>query len=386
MTDESWDDPAHAPEPSSLLLSLAALMESKGLLLGLPLAAGAVAVAVVLLLPPIYTARTTFLPPQQQNSAATAIAALGGLAALAGNAAGLKAPADQYVSLMTSNSVADRLSERFDLGKVYDEELRVDIRKMLAKATRVDIGKRDGLISVEVDDEDPRRAADLANAYVDELRAITGRLELTEAQQRRAFFEKRLTATRQDLARAQQALQASGFNASALKAEPRAAADAFARLRAELTAAETRLGVMRSGLADGAPEVRAQLVQIASLRAQMERLQQTETGTPDSDYVSRYREFKYQESLFEVYARQFELARADEAREGGLIQVVDMAQPPEKRSRPRRLLVIGGAMLFGLLTAVCFVLARERWRHLGRSAADASAWQRLNVALGRRIG
>ena len=230
------------------------------------------------------------------------------------------------------------------------------------KNTRIAVGKKDGLVSVEVDDEDPTRAAGIANAYVEQLRRLTSVLAVSEAQQRRAFFEKELKEARDQLAKAQQALQATGFNVGALRAEPRAAAESYARLRAEITAAEVRTQVLRGSLADSSPEVQRQLGQLSALRAQLARLEQATDTNAGPDYLSKFREYKYRETLFEMFARQYELARVDESREGALIQVVDVATPPEYKSKPKRGFIAVAATLLSLLVIGSLLIGRHFWR------------------------
>jgi uncharacterized protein involved in exopolysaccharide biosynthesis len=231
-------------EEISLLDLLLPLIESWKLWILGSLLVGVLALGVAFLMTPTYTARTTFLPPQQQQSGiSSALSSLGGLASLAGLAGAsgsLKSPADQYVALMQSVTAEDRLIEQFNLQQVYEAKYRFEARQELEKHTRILVGKKDGLISVEVDDVDPQRASDMANAYVEELRRMTSVLAVSEAQQRRVFFEKELQDARDQLTKAQQELQASGFNFGALRAEPRAAAESYARLKAEITAAEVR--------------------------------------------------------------------------------------------------------------------------------------------------
>ena len=353
---------------------LGALREHLKLLAIAPLAAGLLALGITTLMAPTFTAVTTFMPPQQsQSGAASALASLGSLAGLAGGAAGISSPGERYVALMQSVTVSDRIVDQFKLMEVYDEKFRVDARKRLATNLRIVLGKKDGLITVEVDDKSQQRAADIANRYVDELRRMTGTLAVTEAQQRRAFFERQLQQSRDRLVQAQQALQSSGFNAGALKAEPKAAAEAYARIRAETTAAEMRLQILRDTLADSTPEVRQQQTAVAALRAQLTRAEQVTDTSAGPDYVGKFREFKYQETLFELYARQFELARADESREGALIQVVDAATPPEKKSKPKRAVIAGSTTLVvGLLLAM-WVILRQSLRERGRPAGASPA-------------
>lgn len=367
------------------LLDLALpLLQHWKLLLVAPLLVGLAALGATYLTPPTFTSRTVFLPPQQQQSAAaSALASLGALSGLAGAAAGVKSPADQYVALLQSATVADRLIDEFKLMQVYDSKYRFLARKTLADNTRISIGKKDGLITVEVDDVVPQRAADIANRHVDELRRLSAGLALTEAQQRRAFFADQLKATRDELIAAQQALQASGFNAGALKAEPRAAAESYARLKAEATAAEVRVQTLRRSLADNAPEMQQAQTLLGALRGQLSKAEAS-TNTPGSaDYVSKYREFKYQETLFDLFSRQYEMARLDESREGALIQVVDVATPAEHKSKPKRALTAIATTLVTLLTLCVFVVMRHFWRQSAARPENAVKLAQLRTALGR---
>jgi uncharacterized protein involved in exopolysaccharide biosynthesis len=336
------------------------------LLLGGSLAAGLVALGISFLIPPTYTARTLFLPPQQpQSTSASALASLGALSGLAGGSiGGVKSMADQYVALMQSVNVQDRLVDQFKLMQEYESKYRFLARKTLTENIRINLGKKDGLISVEADAGSPQLAANLANAHVAELRRLTGELALTEAQQRRAFFEAELKRAREQLGLAQAELERSGFDPGALKTEPRAAADAYARIKAEATSAEVKIQTLRRTLADNSPDIQQQQAQLAALRGQLAKLEASaRPATREAGYISRYREYKYQESLFELFSRQYEAARLDESRESGLIQVVDVATPPEYKSKPKRgLITVGAALAASLLLAGIIVALDLRRR------------------------
>ena len=375
--------PLRNDSPTSFDLLLALLQRWKVMLI-VPLLLGAAAVGLSFLVAPTFTARTSFIPPQQQGSAASALASLGALASVAGGAAGIRTQADQYVALLQSTAVLDGMVKRFDLMRVYDVKLRSDARRNLTENSRIGLNKRDGLISIEVDDESKQLAADMANAYVEELRRLSSTLAITEAQGRRSFFERELLRTKEKLTQAQQALQASGFNASALKSEPRAAADAFAKLKAEATGAEVRLQALRSSLADGSPEVNQQQAVVMALRSQVARMETETDKSADVDYIGKYREIKYQETLFELFSRQYELARVDEAREGALFQVVDIATPAERKSRPKRALIGIGTTMLSLLAVAAWVLGAEFVRLAKASPAGAARLTRLRQALGGR--
>jgi len=365
MTEKNGQGSRLEDDPPALTLRdlLAWIAAHLGWLVAGPVIGMALGVGVSFLVTPQFTSRTSFLPPQQAQSAANAaIASLGSLAGLPG--VGQRTPADQFVALLQSTTLSDRIIDKFELQAVYDEKYRIDTRRQLARNVRVTLGKKDGLIHIDVMDESPQRAADMANRYVEELRQLISTLALTEAQQRRKFFEEQVAQTRQRLTQAEQELQASGFSSGALRAEPRAAAESFARLKAEVVAAEVRLNTLRRSLTDAAPEVQQQLAALISLRAELARSEATDASAASPGYIARYREFKYQEALFDQLSRQFELARIDESKENGLIQVIDAATPAEKKALPKRsMFVVGGA--FSMLGAVlAYLLGRRLLRPL----------------------
>jgi uncharacterized protein involved in exopolysaccharide biosynthesis len=353
-----------------------------------PLAAGLVALAMSFAIVPTYTATTKFMPPQQQSTGEAALLkSLGALGGLAGSAAGIKNPNDQFIGLLKSFSVADALIDRFQLMSRYEKKFRIDTRKELEGVTRIASGK-DGLIAVEVDDNDPKTAADLANGYVEELSNLLKRMTITEAQQRRAFFEKQVSQTKVKLAQAEQALRASGVNNSVLKLNG-SAVGAVGLLQAQITAQEVKLASMRGYLAESAPEFKQALNELSAFRTQLSKADlatTAPTSAADADYVDRYREVKYQEALFELYARQFEVAKLDESREGAVNQVVDAAQPPERKSKPKKAQI---AMITALATGfalLLFIFIRQALRGATQTPESAEKISRLRHAFRRALG
>ncbi len=324
-----------------------------------PLLVGLLAFGATFLLPKMYTGTSKILPPQQNQGLAAMLAQqFGGVAALAGAAGGLKNPNDQFVALLTSRTVVDRLVERFELKQLYGSEFQEDARKVLAGRSSIAAG-RDGLITVEVDDRDPGRAAALANAYVEALGKLMRGLAMTEAAQRRVFFENKLAESKERLIMAEAALGSSPVSERVLKTEPRAAAEIIARLRAEIAVNEIALATMRGYLADGSPELKLAQGRLSALRSQLAAAQMADVrpAEPDRDsYISKYREFKYSEGVFELLAKQYELARIDEARDGSSIQIVDLAVQPERNSKPYRALISIASALSALVIVLAWVL------------------------------
>ncbi len=348
-TDNSILEPA--ADDLSLADFAAALLKRWRLVIGAPLLASVLGLGGSYLIKPTFTSRTSFLPPQQQQGAAGgALASLGALAGLAGG--GIRNTGDQYLVFVQSRTIADRMIDRFKLQELYEAKTRDDARTDLATNMRVNLGRKDGLITLEVDDHDPQRAQQMATAFVEELRHMAAGLALTEAQQRRVFFEGQLKDIRAKLEAAQLALQNSGVSVGTIRTEPKATAEALARLQAELTAATVRLSVLRGGLSDQAPEVQQQLSIIEGLRAAVARQGESSGSEQQSGYIAAYREYKYQEALFDLMARQYELAKVDESRDGGQLQMVDTPQVPEKKTKPKRSFIMMGAFGVALL-GVC---------------------------------
>ena len=371
----------------SLLDLLQVIVDNLRLLVLGPLACGLAALGISFAIAPTFTAKTQFLPPQQQqSSAASMLASLGALGGLAGAATGLKSPADQYIAFMKSVTVQDALIDRFKLVDRYEAKLKTDARLKLTGNVRIASGK-DGLISIEVDDKDPKFSAELANAHVEELRKLLGRLAVTEAQQRRMFFEKQLTQTRDNLAKADLALKSSGINSSALKSSPTVAIEAVARLKAGISVQEVKLGTMRNYLTESSPDFKQALSELASLKFQLTKAEKEEPASKDAnDYVARYREYKYQETLFELFAKQFELAKVDESREGAVIQVLDVAEPPEKKAKPKKATIAILAAFASGFALLIFVFVRSALKNASQDEDTKLRMDKLKGSWNRVLG
>lgn len=380
-----------AAEPEdeiSLLDLLQVVVDNLRLLVLAPLLVGLVALGITYVIPPTFTAKVQFIPPkQQQSTAAAALSDLGILGGAAGAIAGVKNPADQYAALIKSKSVADALIEQFKLAERYEGKFRDDTRKELANNTRVLVGAKDGLISIEFDDIDAQTSADVANAYVLELRKLLNRVALTESQQRRVFFERMVAESKANLIRAEQALKSSGVDSSALKLSATSSLEEVARLRAQISVQEVKLAAMRGYLADSAPEFKLALNELSALRSQLAKADKDDASTGgQSDYVARLREFKFQESLLSLYMKQFEVARVDESREGAVIQVVDAAERPDRKSKPKKGLVAVLATLATAFALLLFVFVRQALRGAAQTPEFAKKLASLSHSWRRALG
>jgi tyrosine-protein kinase Etk/Wzc len=354
---------------------LIVVAKHKRMIATITLAGALVAVIVALLLRNVYTATAKILPPQQnQSAAAMLMGQVAGLAALSGSTGlGIKNPTDLYIGMLKSRTIADGIIQRFDLQKLYEEATMVDARRVLASKSSITTGK-EGLITIEFEDFDAKRAAAVANAYIEELEKLTRSLALTEAAQRRLFFEQQLRQTRDDLAAAEIALKVTQEKTGLIKLDDQGKAiiEAVAALRAQIAAKEVELRAMRTFATEQNSDYIRSQQQLAGLRTELSKLEQSKavgngdvflpTGkVPEAglEYVRRYREVKYYETIFELLARQFEIAKIDEAKEAAIVQIVDQAVVPDRKSKPGRTIIVIVATLSAGLASLLWALFRE---------------------------
>lgn len=372
--------------------------EAKGSIAAFTLGAGVLAAGISFLLPVQFTARATLLPPaaQQSGGAAAALAALGNLA---GGGGALKTPDEVYVGLLRSDTLLRALDERFHLRDRYDAKSFESLRSNAAKYLRVSSEKKSGLITVEVDDSEPKFAAELANAHATELTRLLSRLAVSEAQQRRMFFAKQLEESNASLLAAERKLkaqqQASGLFVLDKQAE--SMIEGAALLRAQIAEREVRLRVLRTAATDQNPEAIRLVSELQGMRAELQRLEAGGGKAPASkspldlpvraipdaaaDYMRALREMKYQEALFQGMLRQLEAARLDEAKEGSTVQQVDVAQPPERKSKPARGLITLTATVLAFLVSCLWTIWRRYQLLLGAAKPErAQAWHSLRQA------
>lgn len=379
------------PQQTSVLSLLVMLLSHWRWMLLAPVIAGALGLGVSYLMPTLYTSSTTLLVPQSATSASALLGSLtGGLSALGSGGAGIKNPSDQWVSLLKSRTVSDALVKRFDLKNRYRTEFQFQARDQLTSATRIAAGK-DGLISIEVDDVEPEMARALAAAYAEELQRVSARLAIGEASQRRVFFERQLVEARQKLRLAEEALQKQGLSPNFLKLNPESAVAALAATESQIASAQVRLDVLQQSMTAQSPMVQRAQTELRALKAQRDKLSAADPASDENalganGYPGHFREFKQQEALYEVLLRQYEIARSDEARDGALVQVVDVAQTPEWKSSPRRLRMALIAAISSWFMLVLLFIVRDNIRRDREDPGVAAEWARLRSVFESKVG
>jgi tyrosine-protein kinase Etk/Wzc len=345
------------------------------------------------MLPSRYTAVTVLMPPAQNSSVSTALmgqlSSAGGLASLAGSSIGLKNPSEMFVSLFRSRTVEQAMVQRFDLKRRYHAKKDSQALKAFEVHTSVDVGVKDGLLRVTAWDTDPNEASALANGYVDQFRHLSEHLAISEASQRRAFFEQQLLEAKGNLTTAEEALKHTEQSTGVLQidSQARSLIESAAMLRAQIGAKEVELQGIRTYATDNNPLVVQAEQELVALRSQLAGLAGSDQDSgqglivpkgrvPEAglEYLRRLRDVKYYETVSELIAKQYEIAKLDEAKQGATIQVVDPAVPPDSRSYPKRTLTVLLAAFAALLLSCTWVVFSN---HLGAKTDDPEAQQRL---------
>lgn len=351
----------------SLMDLLTALGKEKLTLFLITFIATLAAVGQSLLATPIYTGRSVIMPAQPAGGSGLALSNLGaitGMAGVSGLTSAIKSSEELYLALMRSNSVQDSLIDKLNLKERYQSRFIEEARRDLANSVSLTIEKKSNLIIIEAQDPDPQFAATLANQQVEALVTLLNRLAVTAAQKRRLYYEEQIKKAQLSRAEAEvhfkQAQEKSGMQLASIIAD--STVRASVELRGQIAAREIQIQAMSRFATTEHPDMQRVISELAAWRTQLLKYElgtERSVVTPQQqDALHAYRELKVQETILNSFISQYEMAKVEESREGPPIQVVDIAMPPEIRSKPvRRTIVMGGGTL-GLVLGVLVALAK----------------------------
>lgn len=335
--------------------------QRKWLILGWALVGLVIAIIAILRAPTLYQAEGTIMPPQQEQSSAAVLSQLGALTAFAGVGSnlGLKNPADLHIAILQTNLVAHHMVDRFHLMDAFKIPDRDGAAGMLRKHSKFAANKN-GLIQITVEDEDPKRAAELVNGYADELFQQNNRLAIGAATQRRQFFQRQLAEEKDRLADAEIAMKQTQQSTGVLQLSGQAQniIGQEANIQANITSHEVQLGALLSSSTEQNPDVVRLRTELTGLRAQLQQLQKGTNGAMLSQqefpgaglqYIRKERDVQYHQTLYDLLARQLEAARIDEAKASPTVQVVDPPQVPKGKSWPKPFLFILVGLVLGTM-------------------------------------
>ena len=382
------DEPAPAAlDETTAMLRL--LWESRRFLARVTAIGLVISTAIAFSIPNRYQSVARLMPPDNQSSSALAMAAatlsggLGGLAGMAGDLMGLRGTSDLLVGVLSSQTVEDRLIQRFDLKKVYGARRMEDARKRLENLTDIVVDRKSQIITIKVTDKSAERAAALAQAYIEELNHTVAEVSTSSARRERVFLEGRLHAVTQDLETAEKEFSqfASKNSAIDIKEQGKAMVEAAATLQGELIAARSELEGLRQFYGDSNVRVRAAQARVNELENQLNKVGGEDDGATAEKpaqgdalypsirqlpvlgvtYADLYRQTRVQEAIFETLTREYEMARVEEAKELPTVKVLDPPKVPEKKSFPPHLLLTVLGTLFAFSCGAAWLFGRARW-------------------------
>jgi len=386
MSEEIRDQSAGAKQPEPKMIPILedesvdlriiwnSLRSGKKVILATGAACAVLATVVGFLIPTYYTATASFITPRASStglSAASMQLSMSGLGGLAGGA--LRTPGDMYIGLLQSSTVARNMISRFDLLRIYHVKKESDAEKVLDKQSIFEPGSKDDIIRISVTDHDPKRAQDMANAYLDELRSTIKRLALTESSQRRLFFEQQMAQEKDALENAEVDMKKTQEQSGLIAPSQQTIVEVqtVAATRAQIAGREVELAGLLQGSTNQDPAVIRLRSEIADLKGQLAKMEYGSgsdvSNIPTSkvpslqlDYIRKQREVSYHETLFDILAKQYEAARLDESHDAPMLQVVDEATVPDTKSGPHRSWYMLGGLLAGIILSASWILFRDR--------------------------
>jgi tyrosine-protein kinase Etk/Wzc len=364
---------------SGLDVLLVLVSSGRAMLLG-AVACGVIGVLIALLLPNVYTGRTVILTPVAPISISGLLSGgAGQLSQLsAASQFGLTDPNDQWVAILSGDTIAARIVRRFQLQKVYDKRTMTGTIAAFKDHCEISSG-HDGTITIQVDDDDPRRAAAIANAMVEELRVLSRELDASAANQRRLFYTKEVEKAKQSLAQAEDALQRTQQQTGVLDLDKQATAivTSMATLRGQIAAQEIMIAGLRTTATAANPDLIRAQQQLAAMRSQLARSVRQEPGgngdpfiataklpAAGLEYLRKLRDVEFYGQILEAMSMQYEAAQADSGSGGAAVPVVDPAVPPDEKSGPHRLLMVLLFAALGAAGAGTWKVGRELWARL----------------------
>jgi len=346
-----------------LIELLIVLAKHKGLIIGMTVAAAVLAASISLCMPPYYLARTKFFVfPTDLGLPSQGLGQTGSAVILAGSGKSLN---DVYAELIKSKTVLDRITDRFGLMKIYGYKMRSEAIATLREHVMVQYGAKSNVITLGVEDRAPKRAAAMANAFVEELRNMNNSVGFTRVAPRSRFFAEQVKEARKSLAEAQAAMKDFQEKNGAVLVDDQVLEmiKSIAHLRAQVDAKELQLKVMQTYMHPENPEFLAMEEELKNALTQAERLEAEGTrlpviippGTPalkSMEYVRLLREVKFNEALVELLQEQYQSSKIEALQDTFTIQVIEQAEAPAKKDRPRRALIVVVGAIIGFLCAI----------------------------------
>ncbi len=406
MPPRAGEDIPDQDQEIDLLDYVGVLVRRRRMIVRNTVVAAVLAAVVSLVLPPYFQAVTTLLPPDDRDNSLLGTVVADGVLPLLGMARGVTNGSLLFVEILRSRSVGegvlkavyDYRGKKKSLLDIWEANSVSKALKRLYAKTRISANDQ-GIITIAVELRDRSLAAQVANRFVAELDRVNREKSVSRAKSSRIYIEEQLRKTEKDLEKAQQAL--ADFQrrnkAVSLEAQTEAMIERAAEIKGTIMALEVERDVLLKTQKPTSPQVLKTETRLAQLRKQYRQLEFGDGVSPDNeqDYFIPFadlpelgrrladltREVKVQEKVWELLTQQYHQARIQEARDTPTVQVLDVAVPPEQRSRPKRKLMVLVAVLAGLAFSVVWAFVGE-YRERVRQHDEASRkWQAIAAQL-----
>ena len=396
----------------NLLPRLAVLWASKRLLIAASVTGLVLAIGLSFLVPVKYQASCTLMPPGANPVSGLSMMMsmktgflMNSMGGQLNDVLGMKSPGQLYIRQMGSLPVQEALIKRFDLQKVYGIKSKEKVRKVLSARTKFEEDRKSGVVSVEVMDKDPKRAADIANAYPEEMDKLLADMSSTAGRHEREYFENELLRARGQLTDSSKALAEFSAKYGVVEAglQDAALVTSSTVIQTQIVAAETELkslsaiygedNVRIKGLRERIAELQRQFEQVrgkAPVSGTVNRASEADSGQSAPSKMGRmaglavpysdlYRQVKVNEALVETLTQQYEFSKLQETRHFGEVQVLEAAQPPEHKSSPKRREFAIVGFVIGFLLALVYVFSRHWWINAG----EDDPWKQVLYSVAR---
>ncbi len=398
-TDDAWlDAPVEQGTRFSIFDVVLILVRQRWVIVGTIVVCALLAVFIALRTPKQYESTVTILPPAE-----IATRGIGGSindiqsALQSGAGFSFNAKEDFWTSVMKGHTILDRIIVQKGLMQEYHVKLMSQAESVLKSKSSFDIDKA-GLITIGVKDHDPKRAAELANAYIDSLHASMVDMAIDDANQRQQFYNQQVQEEQDRLAEAEKkmmdvqrktgVLEISGQTSEAIRM--------VGDLRAKITVLNVQLQALRASATDANPEVQRLKAELEADQTALSKAENSQGATGLGDvgtsevpqaaleYIHAARDVRYHESLTEALGKQVEAARMDEARSAPAVQIVDPAVPSDHPAGISRTLMVVIGIFIGFVLGLVLAILRQAWWNIKASEEGQEKWRQLVETLQER--
>ncbi len=340
-------------------------------------------IIISLILPVKYKSSTKILLSKPSSTQGALASFLGGAGGIGELALGIKNYSFVYEAVVKSNSVIDYVIDKNNLFEVYEVEKddKDILRQKILNNLNVSVDKKTNLLTLEYWDGDPVLCYNIVNSFIEGLKNVVNRLAITDASQKRLFYEEQLKIAKENLIKSEEALKRFQQKTGSIKLDEEAKAqiETLAMLRAKVIAGEAELKMMESYTTRENPQYKAKLDEVNALRQQLKKLQSKlplddeellstkKVSVEGIEYIRKMRDFKYNEAIYEILIKQYEMAKLEESMDASTIQIVDFPEIPIKKDKPKRKIIVIVFTISAFFGFIFFSFFKDFWNEMKKN-------------------